>query len=78
MFLMNLYVSISVFVFLHAWMHISKHMYKVCVEVCPFIMCIYVGRYLHHFEDDIIIGHCALHWTIHLFIHSVSQYFFSL
>lgn len=43
------------------------------------IVCIYmcVSGSLQYFEDGIIIGHCALHWSIHSFICSVSQLFFS-
>ena len=31
-----------------------------------------VGGCLQHLEGDMIIGHCAVHWSIHSFIHSQS------
>lgn len=35
----SIYLSISVFVFLQAWMHMDKYMYKVCK---------YEWRYAHY------------------------------
>lgn len=31
--------TLSMFVFLHTWMHTGKHMYKVCVDVYPLYIC---------------------------------------
>lgn len=38
----------------------------------PIVYTYMCGGYLQHFETDMIIGPCALHWSIHSFIQSVN------
>lgn len=51
----------------------SNHVKSRCGSVPTVCMYMCVSGSLQYFEDDIIIGHCALHWSIHSFIFSVSQ-----
>lgn len=73
---LSLYLSICPSPCLYFYMHgcTRVSICRVRVEVCP--LCIYtcVSGYFQCFKGDIIIGHCALHWSIYLFIQSVNTY----